>query len=47
MTAAEAKAYGLVDDVIKSRKEVKMMDSVTADGSTTGGEGASSRKVEE
>src|SRR5678809_1188105 len=47
MTAAEAKAYGLVDDVIKSRKEVKMMDTVTADGSTTGGEGASSRKVEE
>src|SRR5262245_13566472 len=46
MTAAEAKAYGLVDDVIKSRKEVKMIDSVTADGSTAGAEG-SSRKVEE
>jgi len=47
MTAAEAKAYGLVDDVIKSRKEVKMIDGVAADGSTTGGEGTSSRKVEE
>src|SRR6187401_3750975 len=47
MTAAEAKAYGLVDDVIKSRKEVKMVDTVATDGSTTGGEGASSRKVEE
>ena len=26
MTAAEAKAYGLVDEVIKSRKEVKAPD---------------------
>src|SRR6187200_163528 len=32
MSAQEAKGYGLVDDVIKSRKEVKMMDTVTADG---------------
>ena len=26
MSAAEAKEYGLVDEVIKSRKELKMLD---------------------
>src|SRR5437762_12397727 len=26
MSAAEAKAYGLVDELIKSRKEVKLLD---------------------
>ena len=26
MSADEAKAYGLVDEVIKSRKEVKLLD---------------------
>ncbi len=29
MSAAEAKAYGLVDEVIKSRKEVKLLDGAT------------------
>ena len=32
MTAAEAKTYGLVDEVIKSRKEAKLLD-----GDGTGG----------
>src|ERR671923_493297 len=30
MSAAEAKAYGLVDEVIKSRKELKGLDGATA-----------------
>ena len=30
MSAAEAKEYGLVDEVIKSRKELKMVDGATA-----------------
>ncbi len=29
MSATEAKAYGLVDEVIKSRKEVKLLDGAT------------------
>src|SRR3981189_71400 len=29
MSAVEAKAYGLVDEVIKSRKELKMLDGAT------------------
>jgi hypothetical protein len=29
MSADEAKAYGLVDEVIKSRKEVKLLDGST------------------
>ncbi len=29
MSAAEAKAYGLVDEVIRSRKEVKLLDGAT------------------
>src|SRR5438128_5117156 len=29
MSAAEAKTYGLVDEVIKSRKEVKLLDGAT------------------
>ena len=32
MTAAEAKAYGLVDEVIKSRKEAKLLDGAVAGG---------------
>jgi ATP-dependent Clp protease protease subunit len=40
MSAAEAKAYGLVDEVIKSRKEVKLADGAT------GGDGASERNVQ-
>src|SRR5215210_2793036 len=34
MTAAEAKSYGLVDEVIKSRKEAKLLDGATPEGST-------------
>src|SRR6202140_30517 len=45
MSAAEAKAYGLVDEVIKSRKDVTSLDG----GKTPAGgaEASSSRKVEE
>src|SRR5215469_7131670 len=32
MTASEAKAYGLVDEVIKSRKEAKLLDGDGASG---------------
>src|SRR5437764_8065165 len=31
MSAAEAKEYGLVDEVIKSRKEVKLLDGASTD----------------
>jgi hypothetical protein len=50
MSAAEAKAYGLVDEVIKSRKEVKLLDGATspaADRSTAVAEAALPRKLEE
>jgi ATP-dependent Clp protease, protease subunit len=33
MSAAEARDYGLVDEVIKSRKEAKLLDGAGADGS--------------
>ena len=39
MSAAEAKAYGLVDEVIKSRKEVKLLDGAVADSTTTADRG--------
>jgi hypothetical protein len=29
MSADEAKSYGLVDEVIKSRKEIKLLDGAT------------------
>ena len=32
MSAAEAKAYGLVDEVVKSRKEAKLLDGDRAEG---------------
>jgi hypothetical protein len=32
MSAEEAKAYGLVDEVIKSRKEIKLLDGSTPPG---------------
>jgi hypothetical protein len=32
MSADEAKGYGLVDEVIKSRKEVKLLDGSTPPG---------------
>ena len=50
MSAAEAKAYGLVDEVIKSRKEVKLLDGATppsGDRSTAVAEAALPRKVQE
>src|SRR4051812_40097566 len=47
MNAPEAKNYGLVDEVIKSRKEAKLLDGATPDGSTAIAEAALPRKVEE
>jgi ATP-dependent Clp protease protease subunit len=50
MSAAEAKAYGLVDEVIKSRKEGKLLDGVTsasAERSVAVAEAALPRKIEE
>ena len=48
MSAAEAKAYGLVDEVIKSRKEAKLLWMAPApEGSTAIAEAALPRKVEE
>jgi ATP-dependent Clp protease protease subunit len=32
MSAAEAKTYGLVDEVIKSRKETKLLDGASSPG---------------
>ena len=45
MSATEAKAYGLVDEVIKSRKDLKSLDG--AKPPSGGAEASSSRKVEE
>jgi ATP-dependent Clp protease protease subunit len=47
MSAGEAKAYGLVDEVIKSRKEVKLLDGASPDASTAIAEAALPRKIEE
>jgi ATP-dependent Clp protease protease subunit len=50
MSAAEAKDYGLVDEVIKSRKELKMLDGATPPSENrlgVGAETASSRKTAE
>jgi ATP-dependent Clp protease protease subunit len=47
MTAAEAKAYGLVDEVIKSRKEATLLEGAAPAGSTAIAEAALPRKVEE
>jgi ATP-dependent Clp protease protease subunit len=47
MSAAEAKEYGLVDEVIKSRKEAKLLDGATLEGATAIAEAALPRKVEE
>src|SRR5919197_4126603 len=47
MSAEEAKAYGLVDEVIKSRKEVKLLDGATppsGDRATAVAEAALPRK---
>ena len=48
MSAQEAKTYGLVDEVIKSRKEVKLLDGATppsSDRSIEVAETALPRKV--
>jgi ATP-dependent Clp protease protease subunit len=50
MAAAEAKSYGLVDEVIKSRKEVKLLDgaaSPAGDRSAAVAEAALPRKIGE
>jgi ATP-dependent Clp protease protease subunit len=52
MTALEAKGYGLVDEVIKSRKEAKLLDGAGSDRSlndrsTAVAEAALPQKVEE
>jgi hypothetical protein len=51
MNAAEAKTYGLVDEVIKSRKESKLVDGDGAgklsDRTTAVAEAALPQKVEE
>ena len=52
MGAAEARAYGIVDEVIKSRKEAKLLDGVSTDKSlndrsTAVAEAALPQKVEE
>jgi ATP-dependent Clp protease, protease subunit len=50
MSAAEAKSYGLVDEVIKSRKEAKLLDGATSpagDRAAAVAEAALPRKIEE
>src|ERR1700751_952448 len=49
MSAAEAKAYGLVDEGIKSRKEVKLLEGATPSGerAIAAAEAALPRKIEE
>ena len=47
MSAAEAKTYGLVDEVIKSRKEAKLLDGSAPERSTAIAEAALPHKVEE
>ena len=50
MSAQEAKGYGLVDEVIKSRKETKLIDGNTTASDRAGiatAEAALPHKVEE
>src|ERR1700686_4348368 len=47
MSAAEAKTYGLVDEVIKSRKEAKRLEGTVPERSTAIAEAALPHKVEE
>jgi ATP-dependent Clp protease protease subunit len=47
MSAAEAKSYGLVDEVIKSRKEAKLLETANPEASTAIAEAALPKKVEE
>jgi hypothetical protein len=47
MSAVEAQTYGLVDEVIKSRKEAKLLDGVVQKDATAIAEAALPHKVEE
>jgi hypothetical protein len=47
MSATEAQSYGLVDEVIKSRKESKLLDGVVGKESTAIAEAALPHKLEE
>ena len=47
LSAVEAKEYGLVDEVIKSRKEAKLLEGVVPKDSTAIAEAALPHKVEE
>src|SRR3989440_4861972 len=47
ISAPQAKGYRLVDEVIKSRNESKLLDGATSDGATAIAEAALPRKVEE
>ena len=47
MTAAEAKTYGLVDEVIKSRKEVRVLDGAGSERSNAISEAGTPQKLEE
>jgi hypothetical protein len=47
MNAVEAKQYGLVDEVIKSRKEAKLLDGTVPERSTAIAEAALPQKIEE
>jgi hypothetical protein len=47
LSAAEAKEYGLVDEVIKSRKEAKLIEGTVPERSTAIAEAALPHKVEE
>jgi ATP-dependent Clp protease protease subunit len=47
MSAQEAKVYGLVDQVINSRKELKSLDGATAHSGDRSAEAAHGRKSEE
>ncbi len=47
LSATDAKEYGLVDEVIKSRKEAKLLDGVVPKESTAIAEAALPHKVEE
>src|ERR1700712_3947653 len=47
LSASEAKEYGLVDEVIKSRKEAKLIDGAVPERTTAIAEAALPHKVEE
>jgi ATP-dependent Clp protease protease subunit len=47
MSAAEAKTYGLVDEVIKSRKEIKLVDAAASERANAMSEAVMPQKIEE